>query len=1092
MELSCQRHIMILMGTLLDKNNYRMKKSIYILFITLFPFALYGQNLRQQVAQKENKTITKVQRKKSNPVPKPEIKQETTDTIYSLRTKKQHGWFDPLRIVSKEFAMMHGQHYRFTRKNSAGHWTKMEVLDGYGNLKENNGMAPYILNVNASQHDSGINNEWLDKVKKECVFEFVADPTGDKIIQERAYDKHMNIVYTYSRVQIGKTEERKFIGSYRDYYGLPAEMRNDSAFTYGTLVVITEDIWGNDSIIQYVDAKGVPKNNGWGVSQEHYIQDKHGHVIRKQSCDIDGNPVIDMAGNCGWLAEWDNKNHFVKSEMCLDDKLKPMRMPDLLGYGEYSIGTIKQVNECDEFDRQIETRFYTDKNIPDTNAWGTHRIVYTYDDHGNQLSITGFDLNGLLSPIDNSGTAIINCSYDGKGRISSAIFLDKEQKPNSMNGYLSRKKEIYGNDDFLDEQIYWSAENGKEDTCYYYRRRSDSYYEYSNSTVKIDSLDDKGRTTYVAYFDKAMAPIIGNNINYHKKLVRYSDYGNKTIYREYYYDIDNNLHGEKPYQECQIDSVTGIYKFFNYDSNGNLIETYLQKKDKNEIALCQADMNKFGVICRSGGANSVRFYNGEVSWARKTGDISISNIIGKDEFGEPDYIYAEGDLIYYYTTNTANGSNIYYDENNEPISDFEVFRDRCPKIMTIEVTDSSAYKLGLRDNDVIISYGAYIWPMDEIINYHEFRAKWALDCVLDGTTSKNMIVFRVDPHSHEYGIVEIDNLTGAPSNLGFLTHVRFLTQRQYRRIKHTIHKEILSENPKVSKIDFSINHPKGDKYIIVGIPDMYRSERYQPYALQITDPAILLGANTKEKVVHWNITEGTDSIMNFFKKSSRYHSSGKYPQMTFYLTKNLKDIVPLYVDGRTPVVRWLDVKVSDEDYGRIEKLAKTVELQIEKDNSSVVGIKPKQLLGKWTLESDSDDNMKLTLSFMGGNRAQISAFYRVKEVISDGIDASIEVSLDLTQIKWGTMGTFISFNFDDADVDFVINDIDVLGVNPSDKEEILPALRNLVEQNKDAFLSHSNIKDSFDEVRMKSIKSGVMELEDLRNESILRFIKSKK
>lgn len=1011
-------------------------------------------------------------------------KKVVQDTVYCIHTKKQHGWFAPVRIISKEEASHRNLSFRFTNCNSQGNWCKMELIDGYGNYTTG-GMNPYILKVNSADTDSLANTDWVEKIKTECIYEFISDPTGKNVIQERAYDKDMNIVYTYSRTPIGTDSlgHNKYVGSYKDCYGLPAEMRKDTTntYTYGTLVMLTEDIWGNDSIIEYMDAKGLKKVNADGVAMEVFICDKEGHQLKQQSRDANGNLTIDNWGNCGIEYVW-NSNHTIASTTYMDDKWRPMRMPQLrTTSGKDNVMQVRY--DYDEYGREKEEAFYTPDGKPDINGLGIHKVILSYDKHGNIIEQKFFDLNNNLTGTE-EGWAIYKAEYDGKGNPVKRYWLNSLGQPHYREVI---KYDSKGNQTFCES---FTIKDGRETMVY--RREITREYEHNmwtNGTQRIDSLDSKGRIISRTYLDVQGKPIVDDDAGFYKEVNKYIDNGLKTEIITKRYDARGILCSKYPYDIYKEDSVALTSLHFNYSANGNLIGACLQKMDSSFYKpVIQSDINCYGVVCRAGNDESgARYYNGKVTYSQKG---EFTGIIGRDEFDEPDYIIAKSE-VYYYCAFKKN-TRIEYDENNQEITDFEQFCNNCPKIMTIEVTDSSAYKLGLRDNDVIISYGAYIWPMDEIINYHEFRTKWALDCVLDGSTNKNMTVFRVDPHTLEYGIVKIDNLKGAPSNLGFLTHVRFLTQRQYRRIKHTIHKEILSGNPTISKIDFTIKHQKGDKYIIVGIPDMYRSERYQPYALQITDPAILLGANTKEKVVHWNITEGTDSIMNFFKKSSRYHSSGKYPQMTFYLTKNLKDIVPLYVDGRTPVVRWLDVKVSDEDYGRIEKLAKTVELQIEKDNSSVVGIKPKQLLGKWTLESDSDDNMKLTLSFMGGNRAQISASYRVKEVISDGIDASIEVSLDLTQIKWGTMGTFISFNFDDANVDFVINDIDVLGANPSDKEEILPALRNLVEQNKDAFLSHSNIKDSFDEVRIKSIKSGVMELEDLRNESILRFIKSKK
>lgn len=59
-----------------------------------------------------------------------------------------------------------------------------------------------------------------------------------------------------------------FVGSYKDSYGLPAEMRKDPTYSYGTLVKLTEDQWGNDSIVEYIDSKGKAKPNSDDAAME--------------------------------------------------------------------------------------------------------------------------------------------------------------------------------------------------------------------------------------------------------------------------------------------------------------------------------------------------------------------------------------------------------------------------------------------------------------------------------------------------------------------------------------------------------------------------------------------------------------------------------------------------------------------------------------------------------------------------------------------------------------------------------------------------------------------------------------------------------
>lgn len=163
--------------------------------------------LTNQESKKVNSTVSENFRK----VPQ---KQTTSkiDTIYCTQTKKQHGWFLPLDTISKEMASHRNLSCRFTHRYPSGYWGKMEIVNGYGNLIPGV-ISPYIVKLGSADTDSAVNRQWIEKLQSGCSYEFIADPSGKKIIQERAYDKDGNIVYTFSRVPI--TVEEKIISSDR-------------------------------------------------------------------------------------------------------------------------------------------------------------------------------------------------------------------------------------------------------------------------------------------------------------------------------------------------------------------------------------------------------------------------------------------------------------------------------------------------------------------------------------------------------------------------------------------------------------------------------------------------------------------------------------------------------------------------------------------------------------------------------------------------------------------------------------------------------------------------------------------------------------
>lgn len=1032
--------------------------------------------------------------RQSRPVRRKKIATVKQDTVFCFQTKKQHGWFVPVGELTKEEASHRNISYRFTNRNSKGHWCKMELIDGYGNYTTG-GMSPYILKINSADTDSLANSDWVEKVKKECIYEFIADPTGENIIQERAYDKDLNIIYTYSRTPIGidSNGHKRFVGSYRDCYGLPAEMRKDTTntYTYGTLVMLTEDVWGNDSIIEYMDAKGHKKFNSDGVAMEVFICDKDGHQLMQQSRDENGNLKIDNWGNCGIEYVW-NANHTISSATYVDDKWQPMRLPSLRNNHNGRDNVIRTKYKYDGYGRQVEEAFFTESDVPDTNKNGTHKTLYEYDHRGNLTRQASYDINGNASAYDDSGTSEFVVVYDDKGNSTDVYFKDKYGKPTEKEGFLSRRHQEYDDTkEILDEQ--YIVESGKEKLIY--KKEITKNYIYTlwqDGSYRVDSLDSKGRTTFVGFYDSEGQAEMVDGRAYER--CTYIDDGRRTIKREINYDTNGNPVDVNGICKSIVlsDTVTLKDTRWYYDKNDNLIQTYAHQEDGNfEWPLAEYDMNSFGVICRAGGTAGVRHYKADVLY---TQEHQFATFVGRDEFGEPDYITSDGGNTYYYQKMSRQGYNVFYDENNNPINDFESLRDTLPKILTIEVIDSVAYRLGLKDNDVIVSYGNYVWPVGERMDYHSFRALWALDCVSDASKSKKMIVFRVNPETLEYGITEIDGLKGSPSELGFLAHVRFLTQKQEERIRTAIKDELYGGNESIAYIDSSKKKERNGRYIVVGIPDMYRNERLGAYASQIADPTLLIAASVKDRDQQWLFSDGTDKLEDFFYKSGRLKISQSYPRMTFYLSKDFETIVPLYLDERTPTTRWLDVQVSDEEYLKMKDLAKLAQTQLKKEGHTGEYVKPKQLVGKWIGQIKAEHgDVELDYMFAADGSVSIHATSEVKFPLSDDVKAIINVSLNVSGGTWGVEGSFILIDLEDDISNVSIGDIDIIGIDNDKKEETLAMLRSYIEQNKDEFVGELDLDKivKTGELRVNNLKSGVMELENLQLGNSIVFAKFK-
>lgn len=888
------------------------------------------------------------------------------DTVFAIQTAKQHGWFIPNGIITKEQVSHRYSSVMFTGKNKQGHWTKVETINAYGGHSKGQ-FLPYILRNGGV--DNSANSEWVKKLENNCIIELIADPQGINVIQERVYDDHQNLLFVYSRTPIGLDEhgKREYIGTYKDMYGLPAEMRKSEGYTYGTIVKIIEDTWGNDSIMEYLDAKGVNKLNADSVYRSVHIHDKNGQELRFGSQNEKNEYVLDSWGNCGVIQTW-NEDHTMASAMYTDNKWNPMIMPS--EKSREKCGVVQVIYKYDNYKRVIEEKFVDEVGNPMANIYGTHTINYKYDDKGNQIECYGLDLVGNLSTISDNEIAKYTNVFDENGRELSLSLWDKQMQLVESDNFISKRETRYDSEGKMTQTTEYSAKNGIPLISYQYQEDNRVKKWTYKDWYQIDSLDIKGRTTS-EWFYTSDHKLFNCDDGWAYKKRTYKDIGHTTISTEEFFDSGLNPISCSGFTKivCIDDSINQTSQYYKYNFD-KLTECYKRLSNLTSVLpYGQSDTNGFGVTCRSGGASGVRHYNAEVLWApypdRVTG-INISSLIAKDEFNEPDYLVSDDGTIYYYQKNQKRG-NIRFDANNNEIEDGSKFKDSLPKIMSIEVTDSSAYKIGLRDNDLIICYGKYSVNLDEIITCSDFRRDWAVRSVLDATDSKRMVVFRIaDASNNEYGLYEIKNLSGTCSELGFIPHMRFLTEKQKNRITEVIKKEESKSNPLISSSDIKgKNYVEGDNMILMTCTDLYRNIRNEPYGSTVKDAAILLGTCVKDRHLKWSVDKENSTSSFEEILGTRWYKAAKYPTWQFYFTTNNKDIIPLSIECQnvSPInynseayTKWFDVFLSDEDFAKIVPLINIAKDNIKKNLEEIHNIPRKSLLGIWASKKESADD----------------------------------------------------------------------------------------------------------------------------------------
>ena len=875
-----------------------------------------------------------------NPSPIDDITrhQEVPDTVYCVQTKKQYGWFAPFRAISKKHAEHMPRVIRFTQRNAHGHWLKMEIINAQGEYISSP-FSPYIYQRWAENTDPTANQEWSARLGSACIYEMIPDPTGMNVIQERAYDRDYNLVFSFSRTPVAPDSlgHRRYVGSYRDFYGLPAEMRDDPNYTYGTLVMITEDQWGNDSIIQFMDAKGVPKPNNNGVGMSRCIYNQAGLPIKNQSCDAQGNPIIDNWGNCGYINAY-NDDGLGAYATYIDEKDQPMPMPGLRTFETGHEGIMRINYMYDEWGRFIrETYTLADGTTPGANAQGVHRIDYYPDEWGNDTLIAYYDTLGNPAACQ-GGYVKQHYRYNERGQKVTWWGEDSIGRPFANPWYYCRMEWEYDSLGSECAHRYYKFRDGEEllaDQDYTRREGNCIYTPYKTSGQRVDSLDCQGRwLTRTYYIDSCMLDTSG----YAKEIVQYEDKEQLCIQRTTYLDCNGRPSASKGVasETMVIDSVLWSKGYLKRDSLGNIVEALVKHFTPHwEKWVGQSDINESGIICRAGGSGGGRYYRADILWDPKEDSYTL---VGRDEFNEPDYIDDNGKL-YYYKKETKTGE-VEYDEDNDKTSRYNVNK-WLPKVPSVEVIDSEGYLLGLKDNDIILSYGDYTAdPQARGINLAGYRSKWALGSILNAEREKRVVVFRINPDTKEYGLIELTLPPGTPSQLGFVTHVRYLTRRQMDRIRKSVETSPLLSNEDLDRR----NTYAGEDTVIVFYPELRLSTRKRLRGKNMFDPAVLVGACTPDYGLTW---VANDSAQNTIEEivNDRVDDEKGNPEVLFFLTKNLQQTCSLSFREETCGVGLAYIRVNDSIYDRLCRIATRVKADI--DSLNVNSLKRKTLCGIW-------------------------------------------------------------------------------------------------------------------------------------------------
>lgn len=299
---------------------------------------------------------------------------------------RKYTWYEGVgNPITQEEANHLPFYYRLTMKNKKGHWQHVEAMH-QGKMTTNHNQTTYV--IDKRNDTDSISIDWGRKLGTVSQWFVTPDLTGDHVAEERAYTQEGDLVYSFMPV---KNNDGRITGCYNDAWGFPVDMRLDPSSTYGSVVCITYDSCGRDSIVDFLDGQGLRKYNSNGVDQQRYTYDHKDRLIMTTSHNMVGDYTIDNWGNCGNKYVYDDANN-TYSVIRLDKDLNPMRMP------ARRAGETRTFIRCDikrdKWGRDVEACMLDENGNADTTLSGIHKIRYNYDDKGNLLSTEFFDING--------------------------------------------------------------------------------------------------------------------------------------------------------------------------------------------------------------------------------------------------------------------------------------------------------------------------------------------------------------------------------------------------------------------------------------------------------------------------------------------------------------------------------------------------------------------------------------------------------------------------------------------------------------------------------------------------------------------------
>lgn len=725
-------------------------------------------------------------------------------------------------------------------------FTHMQIVDSYGRLTTDHSYGPLL--GNPYRDDEGLSYSWETRLRTVCQSEQIIDQ--GVLVQENLYDANGQLVLQYNPTY---PKKNCVFGHYNDPSGLLAHLRYDEDASY---VSLEFDERGYTSKVVFTDKDGKLKRNGDGVFVQLYENDEHGNIVRAQSASALGEPEIDNWGNCGWCYTHDSQGREL-SVSCIDEKGKPMRMPATKS--KQDVWTIKY--EYDDFGNMLNCSYYDLFERADTTSQGIHRMVYTYDDHGNAISCHAENLTGQLVDYDDD-LAQWERSFDKNGNLLWEVRRNNAGKLSTNDdcviiyNYSKGKKSM---------EMCFNSNNGIDTVLNFkrvYHPQADTMWSYYNEFINIEQYDSKHRTISDAYYDLDFNPKNSLYGGWHKNVKEYIDMPKHSINIVKYLDINGmpvKLDTKDYWRDynisiTEVDSTTRTVIYSTWDGD-NLLEKYQNTWDENyQNPLVLSYYDNIGSRGRTTMADAFYYETERIRDPR--GNIIVWRSL--NEFGEPAYTQFgdwDGASLYCYY---VNGDTHYFDENGDTIpNDSEgkdMFKKALNKVFCVELTDSCAYRYGLRTGDILVRYGNWYYVELETENIQYSRNMLCYETVLQAPVTKTVTVMRHDPATKTSQLIDIELPAGSPQQLGFCYHIHYLTTKEAQHFN-----EVIAVSKKFEDVDTEDKNEENDEIYFI-YPYKIGDDTYKNvFNDGLTENAIILG---------WEVY--AEDNVNFFSFNNPY------------------------------------------------------------------------------------------------------------------------------------------------------------------------------------------------------------------------------